>query len=67
MGAMSIQEDHDRQRYLEALYEADGRASKDHPLHGLYTGLLEQRKQRLVELDRRLVLFPDCRHDARRS
>lgn len=64
---MQTYEDHDRQRYLEALYEADGRASTDHPLHGLYTGLLEQRKQTLVELDRRLVLFPDCRHDAQRS
>lgn len=64
---MTIQEDHDRQRYLEALYAADGRHERSHPQHGLYTGLLEQRKQQLVELDRRLVLFPDCRHDARRS
>lgn len=64
---MSIHEDKQRQAYLEALYMADGRQQRSHPLHGFYTGLLEQRKQQLVELDRRLVLFPDCRHDARRS
>lgn len=53
---MTIQDDHDRQRYLEALYAADGRASKDHPLHGLYTGLLEDRKRKLLDLDRALFL-----------
>ena len=63
MGMNSIADDQNRQRYLEVLYAADGRASKDHPLHGLYTGLLELRKQQLIDLDRRLVLFPDCSYD----
>lgn len=31
-----------RQGALDALYLADGRDSKDHPLHSLYTGLLIQ-------------------------
>ena len=29
-----------RQDHLEALYLADGRDAKDHPLHNLYTGLV---------------------------
>ena len=29
-----------RQDHLEALYLADGRDNKDHPLHCLYTGLV---------------------------
>lgn len=29
-----------RQERLEALYLSDGRDSKDHPFHGLYSGLV---------------------------
>lgn len=53
---MNIQEDQFRQAYLEALYEADGRQERSHPCHGLYTGLLAQRQQQLVDLDRVLLL-----------
>lgn len=35
-------EQQQRQDFLEALYLADGRASKDHPMHGLYTGLFNR-------------------------
>lgn len=35
-------EQQQRQDFLEALYLADGRASKDHPMHGLYTGLFDR-------------------------
>ena len=34
-----LQTDQARQDKLEALYTADGRHSKDHPLRGVYTGL----------------------------
>lgn len=51
-----LAEDRQRQAYLELLYEADGRSERCHPNHGLYTGLLEQRRQRLLDLDRALLL-----------
>jgi hypothetical protein len=37
-----VQEDQLRTDFLEFLYFQDGRGSKDHPLHSLYTGLYEQ-------------------------
>lgn len=40
-----------RQRYLETLYELDGRADKSHPLHATYTGLLQQRTATLLAAD----------------
>lgn len=51
-----LAEDRQRQAYLELLYEADGRNERCHPCHGLYTGLLEQRRQQLLDLDRALLL-----------
>ena len=29
-----------RVRYLECLYEMDGRSNPEHPLHGCFTGLV---------------------------
>jgi hypothetical protein len=37
-------EDEQRIQTLEALYVADGRANKEHPDYGLYTGLWEKHK-----------------------
>lgn len=37
-----VQEDQLRIDFLEFLYFQDGRGSKDHPLHSVYTGLYEQ-------------------------
>lgn len=34
--------DQERQDFLEDLYGADGRHSKDHPMHGLYSGLFNR-------------------------
>jgi len=33
-----------------------GRDDKDHPLHATYTGLYEERKQKLVEYDKCMML-----------
>ncbi len=40
-----------RQAYLEALYHCSGRHRRDHPMHSLYTGLLQARAAELVEFD----------------
>ena len=45
-----------RQRYLEMLYELDGRDQRDHPLHSLYTGLFDQRRESLMAADMKLLL-----------
>lgn len=45
-----------RQRYIEMLYDLDGRASKDHPLHCRYTGLLDARRASLLASDFELLL-----------
>ncbi len=50
-----------RQLYLEALYRADGREEKSHPLHGRYTGLREQRLRQLEALDRVMLAIEDWR------
>lgn len=49
-------EDAKRQRYLEELYQVDGRADRAHPMHGLYTGLIEKRKEALLRFDRDFML-----------
>lgn len=41
-----------RQDYLENLYQLDGREYPKHPLHGHYTGLYQQRKQKLIDEER---------------
>lgn len=38
-GAEDIQEQQSRMEYLERLYNADLRFRKDHPFHGVFTGL----------------------------
>lgn len=38
-----------RQKYLEKLYELDGRGDKNHPKHGTYTGLYQQRRRDLLD------------------
>lgn len=43
-------EQHQRALALQALYLLDGRHRPDHPMHGLYTGLHEQRLAHLREL-----------------
>ncbi len=35
-------EDERRQEWLERCYQNDGRRSKDHPMHSLYTGLIQK-------------------------
>ena len=40
-----------RQSDLEALYRRSGRHRRDHPMHSLYTGLLQARAADLVEFD----------------
>jgi len=35
-------EDVNRQAWIEALYRYEGRDDKDHPMHGLYTGLMNK-------------------------
>lgn len=51
-----LAEDMKRQAYLEELYQVDGRADRAHPMHGLYTGLIEQRKEALLRFDRDFML-----------
>ena len=38
-GAEDIEALRNRQLWIEYLYELDGRHRKDHPRHGVYTGL----------------------------
>lgn len=49
-------EDMKRQQYLEELYQVAGRADRAHPMHGLYTGLIEERKEALIRFDRDFML-----------
>lgn len=43
-GAEDVQEQNNRQEYLERLYKKDLRFRKDHPYHGVYTGLFQSYK-----------------------
>jgi len=45
-----LEEDRERVMDMERLYVLDGRHLPDNPMHGLYTGLEDKRK----ELDREL-------------
>ena len=38
-GAEDVVAMRNRVRWIEALYEHDGRKNPEHPMHGLYTGL----------------------------
>lgn len=48
-----------RQLYLEELYAIDGRHDSNHPMHALYTGLVENRRQHLIERD--IALLTDSK------
>lgn len=41
-GAQDVEVMENRSHLLDALYEMDGRDKKEHPQHGLYTGLFNQ-------------------------
>lgn len=41
-GAEDIQVQANKQAWIEALYKYEGRDDKDHPMHGLYTGLMNK-------------------------
>lgn len=45
-----------RQAYLEALYHRSGRDRRDHPMHSLYTGLLQARADELLAFDQLVTL-----------
>lgn len=38
-GAEDVEAMRNRSAWIEALYVYEGRQNKDHPMHGLYTGL----------------------------
>ena len=50
-----------RQRYIDTLYELDGRHDPAHPQHARYTGLLAKRTTSLLSADFDLLLdgFPE--------
>ena len=50
--ATNIQEQNERIAYLRRLYEMDGRDNPKHPMHGLLTGLYQERLQQLAAIDR---------------
>jgi hypothetical protein len=41
-GAEDIEVQANKQAWIEALYKYEGRDDKDHPMHGLYTGLMKK-------------------------
>jgi len=41
-GAEDVEVMDNRVALMDALFEIDGRSSKDHPMHNLYTGLYDQ-------------------------
>jgi|TARA_Y100000004_G_scaffold153313_1_gene176928 hypothetical protein len=44
-GATDVAACRNRQRWLEELYMYDGRDKRDHPMHGLFTGLARKYQQ----------------------
>jgi hypothetical protein len=48
--------DGNRPRLMEALYRADGRESKEHPMHGVLTGLAEAFYTRLGRAQARAAM-----------
>lgn len=44
-----VEQQAERQALLDRLYEADGRAAADHPMHGLYTGLMVEHNERQAQ------------------
>ena len=47
-----------RAAYLDTLYLMDGRDYPKHPLHGHYTGLVQERAHTLLAFDRKLFATP---------
>nr|BAR24449.1 hypothetical protein [uncultured Mediterranean phage uvMED] len=41
-GAQDVPAMRNRQAWIEALYKYEGRDDKNHPMHGLYTGLMNK-------------------------
>lgn len=41
-GAEDVEAMQNRVEWLSVLYKHDGRHAKDHPMHGLFTGLFQQ-------------------------
>mgnify|MGYP003667571501 FL=1 len=41
-GAEDVPAMRNRQAWIEALYQYEGRDDKGHPMHGLYTGLMKK-------------------------
>lgn len=48
MGASFITENEKRQTYLDWLYAMSGRNNTDNEFYGLYTGLIQERKDQLL-------------------
>ena len=44
-GAEDVPAMRNKQAWIEALYKYEGRDDKDHPMHGLYTGLMKKHGQ----------------------
>tara|TARA_R100001163_G_scaffold40536_1_gene30756 strand:+ start:266 stop:445 length:180 start_codon:yes stop_codon:yes gene_type:complete len=44
-GAEDVEAMANRQAWLEELYMYDGRDKRDHPMHGLFTGLAKKYQQ----------------------
>ena len=42
MKKTTVEQDRKRAERMESLYVLDGRHRKDHPMHGLYTGLHQE-------------------------
>ncbi len=53
---MSHQSQNRRQQYLDWLYRQDGRFAKNHPMHGLYTGLFQDRLRDLLRYDMKVAI-----------
>jgi len=41
-GAEDTEVQSNKQAWIEALYKYEGRDDKNHPMHGLYTGLMKK-------------------------
>ena len=43
-GAEDVEVQANKQAWIEALYQYEGRDDKNHPMHGLYTGLMKKHR-----------------------
>tara|TARA_R110000772_G_scaffold46080_4_gene105309 strand:- start:1375 stop:1545 length:171 start_codon:yes stop_codon:yes gene_type:complete len=43
-GGEDIEVQANKQAWIEALYQYEGRDDKNHPMHGLYTGLMKKHR-----------------------